>query len=372
MPKILPALASMAALLLAACGGAAAPNPAKSSSPVNVALQVAMNNPVQQPSIAWEWIGSYLGYYSQEGLSVNIVATSGPPDAIQRLGSGNVQVAVPPPGSILTAASQGRDLGLISPFMIRRHDQYQFAVLQGSSLNSAQDVASKPIRIGVTTLADEGVIYAKAVIKEYGGDPTRYQLIPVGDIGQAATELKNHQVDALSLPSAQYTEINGSLNFKLRVLPQTPLGDIVPGNAIWVTSAYLKAHPDVVKRYLIAFTKSLVFFLTNPKAAVEISFHMFPATMPKGQTFAQAVDSTVAQLSGNLPTLELSGLKCAQYGCNEKTAWDAYAYQYLGLSKSALPNTSKFYTNEFIQAANNPATLQAVVTQARKFKDLTS
>lgn len=334
------------------------------AAPKVTTIRVALNSPLFQPGLAFVWLGNYTGYYKQAGVNVQVVPTAGPSDAFQRLVSGAVDVALPPPASVLTAAAQGRDLGLVTPFVLRRHGQYQFAVLPDSPIKSVKDIPGK--KIGVTALDNEGVFFAKYALEVYGHRPSAVQFVPVGNVGQAATELKEGHVDALALPTVQYAQIQGLLGFKIRLIPNPPFESKVIGNAVWVRKQFVQQHPDVVRGFLTGFAKDLAFYVTNPRAALEIHFKMYPQTIPKGKTAKQAVDFYLPFLYANLPTFRIAGTGCPKWGCNEPTAWKLYA-QYLGLDLKKLGDLSRFYTNEFIDAVNNKKALRAVMHQARKY-----
>lgn len=351
------------AIGVAACGsGSSGGSDAKSGG--LAVIKVAQNSPVPQAGLAWLWIGSYLGYYKQEGVKVDIVRTSGPQEAIQQLTSGSVQAAVPPPAPVLNAASEGRDLGLITPYMIRRHGQYSIATLPNSPITSPGQIAGK--KVGVTTLTDEGANLVGAILRSEGKDASDVKLVPVGAVGQAATELKNGQVDALALPGVQYAQIKGLLHLPIRILPGPAFEKKVVGNAIWFQKSWFQSHKQEVEGYLKGQTKALAFFAANPRAALEIHFKMYPQSLPKGQTVQQAIKTFLPQIAANMPTLRVDDTGCPKYGCNEPSAWKFYV-SYLGLDPSKVGNLSRFYTNEMIDAINS-VDLNAVARQAKNFK----
>lgn len=347
---------------LAGCGGASSARPAAAGTKALAVIKAAQNSAIMQPGLAFLYIGSYLGYDKQAGIRVQVVQTQGPADALQRLAAGRVDVALPPPAAILTAAAKGHSLGVITPFMLRRHGEYAFSVLPGSPIRSYRQIPGK--RVGVTNLNNEGVQFTQYTLATLGKPRSDVHLLAVGNTGQAAAELEQHHVDALAIPTVQLAEIMGPLHVKLRVLPNPPFEDQVVGNAVWFNKSFLQSHPKLVQSYLTAFTKSLVFFLTNPRAALEIFFTMFPQAIPNGKTLQQAVDFYLPTLQPNLPTFRPTKT-CPQYGCNEKAAWNLYV-RYLGISPKAVGPVTQYYTNRFIKAVNQ--NLNAVVAQAKSFK----
>lgn len=359
-------LAGLLALGVAACGssddGAGSDGDAKGLEVFNL----AQNSAIMQPGLAFLWLGDYTGYYKQEGLKVNVVQTQGPSDALQRLASGTVDAAFPPPAAVLQAAAEGHDLNVVTPFVLRRHSQYRVAVLPDSPIKTPEGIVGK--KVGVVNLNDEGVNFTRAVLREAGAKPDDVTLIPVGNTGQAATELTKGNVDALVLPGVQYAQIRALKDIKIEILDGPPFVDQVVGNALWVKKDWLAdpQHKDVLRRFLRAFVKEMVFFTTNPKAALQIHFKMYPNTIPPGETAEQAVAENLPQVLINLDTFKVEQTACPKWGCSEEAAWKFYV-TYLGLDPDDVGDVTRFYTNEFIKDINSQD-LEQVAEEAKNFQ----
>jgi hypothetical protein len=107
------------------------------------------------------------------------------------------------------------------------------------------------------------------------------------------------------------------------------------------------------------------FFLANPRAALEVSFKMFPQTLPSGKTVSQAVEDELAALPPNLETLKFDDKPCKKWGCNSEEDWREYI-AYLGIDPAKVGEVSSLYTNEFIDYAND-FDQRAIEDQARSF-----
>jgi NitT/TauT family transport system substrate-binding protein len=354
-------------LVLAGCSQPSnAPAPQASAAKPLTHVRFALGNPIINPGLSYTWIGSYFGWYQNEGIELEIVPTQGTADATQRVAVGQVEFALPPPSVYVTSLANGQDLGLISIYLLRRHGQYSFGVKNESPIRELGDLKGK--RIGVTSLGDEGVTYSKAAARELGFNESDFQLVPVGAAGEAASILQKGDVDALALPGVQYALVE-SLGIKLRHLPNPAFAAHIFGNEIVGKRDYIQQHPDIARGLVRGFAMGQAFFMANPKAALQISFKMFPQTVPSGKTVAQAVEDEVAALPPNIETLKFEDKPCKKWGCNSEEDWKAYV-AYLGIEEGKVGDISKLFTNEFVDYANTFD--QAAVEQQAKTFVLTS
>jgi NitT/TauT family transport system substrate-binding protein len=354
------ALALVAASVCCLLGSAVA-NAKATKYKTLTTINLAINNNALTPGQAFVWVGQYLGYYKQEGINLNVVPTSSPPDAISRLVSGEVQVAIPPAASIIQDTVTGNDLGLEATFLVRPHGQYEFAVPQNSPITSFSQLIGK--KIGVSNLADEGVNFTQYEMSYLHQPRNAATIVPVGQGGAAATELSSGEVDALALPLANFSAI-GSLGIQLRFLVPSWEPQAM-GNMIWMKKSYIAANKSLVQRFIDAYTKSQLFYMTNPKAATEITFKMYPTSLPAGTSEAAAVAQSLPATQAAIPTFKPTGAGvCHQYGCFNASSWSWYL-GYLGYTAHQV-NASTLYTNEFIKQANSQ-NLNAVIKQAKHY-----
>ena len=324
------------------------PVPASGAKPLT-RVRFALANPIINPGLSFVWICSHFGWYQREGIVLEIIRTQGPADATQRVAAGQVEFGLPPPAFYVASAASGQDLGLVSVYLLRRQQQYSFAVLQDSPIKALKDLKGK--KVGVSSLGDEGVTYVKATRRELKLVDSELQMVPVGAAGAATSSLQTGVVDVLALPGVQYALVEG-LGVKLRHLPQPAFAERVFGNEIVTRRDYVAKSPEVVKGLLKGFAMGSAFFVANPKAAIEISFKMFPETVPKGMSLEEAVAGQVAALPPNIATLRFDNKPCKKWGCNSEEDWKAYI-EYLGLDLSKTGDVKRFFTNEFIDYANS-------------------
>ena len=345
-------LALLIALLLiaAACGSDSSSDKTTTALEETrelVPVEMSLNNPILNPIISSLWIGKFFGWYEEEGIALSDpVGAQGVGDSTQRVAARRVDFAPSPPSIILTAAAQGRPLPVVSVYNWRRTGQYQLAVPVGSDITTLADVEGKTI--GVSSLGDEGVFYAKAVLRELGLNTDNPDIISVGAAGQAAEALNQGQVDILALPGAQYALLE-TLGVAVELLPQPEFAASIFGNHIVTHPDFLAESSDIVAGYLRALTKSTLFFIENPEAAIRISYEMYPETIPSGLTVEEAVARSLVTAPAMIATLSFDQKACQQFGCQDQAEWEAYA----AYVNAAVDDVTVFYTNEFIDAAND-------------------
>lgn len=311
-------------------------------------IHMAVNNPILQPGLSFMWLQNHFGWYEEEGIELDVATTQGGADSTQRLIAGQIDVGVPPPSQILRAVAEGQDPGLISVYAFRRHGQYDFVVLPDSDIESIDDLRGR--QVGVSSLGDEGVIFTEATIREKGWGENDIEIIAVGPAGEGYAALEAGNVDALALPAAQYAIIE-ALGNELRFLDPPNFADSIFGNQIVVQRDWAEENADLVRRYLRSWTKGQIFFMENPRAALEIHFELFPETVPSGLTPEEAVERQVATLEASIETMRFDDQECQRWGCNTVEEWEAYI-DYVGVTVEEVGSPEELFTNDYLDLAN--------------------
>jgi NitT/TauT family transport system substrate-binding protein len=162
----------------------------------------------------------------------------------------------------------------------------------------------------------------------------------------------------------QYALID-SLGVIVRHLADPQFAAHIFGNEIVARRDFIQQHPDVARGLVRGFAMGQAFFLANPAAAIEISYKMFPQTLPKGKSVEEAVKDEVTALPANIETLKFDDKPCKKFGCNSEEDWNAYV-GFLGIDASRVGDVQRLFTNEFIDYANG-FDHRAVEEQARGF-----
>ena len=247
------------------------------------------------PGYANMWIGIPLGLYGP-ALAAQAVGTAGITENLQLMLSGRVTMSTGTQDVILAAQSEGRVLPAVIPCVYLRGMIQRVEVLQTSPIQSYPDLKDK--RIGVPTLAVGQVPYIKYAEHSLGVDPDGIRFIAVGNGQPALAALTSGQVDALANTDVDVAGFQ-SVNAPIRVLPQpSTMETAAVGYAFVFARPWYNAHKAEAAALLQGMIKAVVVILENPEAAVRISFHMHPESIPAGIPLDQAVRDAVTANQG--------------------------------------------------------------------------
>ncbi|WP_134323795.1 ABC transporter substrate-binding protein [Cumulibacter soli] len=228
-----------------------------------------------------------MGYWSDEGLSVEPQGTQGATAALQLVLAGQAEISNGGTSSMYQAAVEDPDVRVIS---LQKANQWKIDVPSSSSINQIADLKGK--KIGVQSLSSASYLFGRAAVSASGLDPDAdVEWIAIGVASQAAQAIQEGTVDAYATYSGPNAIVNNFLDDPLVDLP-TPL-DEIPGLAgLATTKDYLESNRDEVVGFLSGFYKGAVFADANPAAALQIHWQAYPEQKPDGD-LQEAIDATV-------------------------------------------------------------------------------
>jgi NitT/TauT family transport system substrate-binding protein len=244
-----------AATTLAAAGLAAA------QTPVKVSLDFKFEGP-SAPFL----VGLDKGYYKAEGLDVTIDPAAGSQESVARVASGAYDIGF---GDINTLIRlRDPNSGPKAVFMVYNRPPFAIVTRKSRGIAKPKDLEGK--KLGAST-ADATFAQWKIFAKANGIDPTK---VEVEDVGVPVREpmLAAGEVDAITgFSFASYVNLKdrGVPVGDIVVLSMADYGVNLYGNAIIVSQKFAAAHPDAVRKFLRAFTKSLKDTVRDPAAAVD-------------------------------------------------------------------------------------------------------
>ncbi|MBN9112043.1 MAG: ABC transporter substrate-binding protein [Pseudonocardia sp.] len=367
--KLLGALAAGSILLLAACGGGSSDSGSGSGgsgAPAKLTFAIASAVIGPKEEVAVYAVAQKMGYFSEEGLTVDTINADGSVAAIQAVASGSGSITASDAGSALAAAQKNVPITTVGGLV--QNWPWKIATKPDSSVKSAADLKGK--KLGVISLASGSAPYARAFVKAAGLDPqTDVELVPVGVGAQAAAALNGGQVDALALYTQAYTviELSGT---KLTYLDNP---DIFTGirSLTWTASTKaFKDNPEVYGKFLRAAYKAMLFSASNPEAAMRIGYQVFP------QILGGADPST--RLANDTETLK-TWIKTATPATGDPSSWKDWgaisdpewaktqAYTQQAGQITAPIELSKIWDPSQLQTANQFDSA-AVIKQAAEYK----
>lgn len=223
------------------------------------------------------------GYFEEEGIEVTVEPVDGSGATIQQLSAGQAQVAVPSPGPFMQAVARGEDLR--SVYTLYQSNVFSVQVPADSEVQSLADLEGKTV--GVGALDGGETPFVKAALKEAAGlEEGDYELLAIGDGGQAAVALNRGDVDAYA---------SAFVDVAIMKLRGVELRNILPEefqnffDTVFVfKSDFVEENANVIEGFGRAIAKGTVWGLDNAAGVVEITSKFFPEEA-EDKAFTQAL-----------------------------------------------------------------------------------
>jgi ABC-type nitrate/sulfonate/bicarbonate transport system substrate-binding protein len=261
---IAPAL--LLAVLLAGCA-AAQPTPTPQPTKAILSLDWVPNTNHTGFYVALE-----KGWYTEEGIDLEIQIPSDPAAALKQVAYGNTEFGVSFQEEVTIARSN--DIPVVSLAAIIQHNTSAFASLAEKDIERAKDVEGK--RYGSYGLPIERPILGQLMACD-GGDIDRVEFIDVGF--DAFPALIGRRVDLAWIFMAWDGVQAQIMGVDLNTLPLH--GSCVPDYytpVIISGETTIADKPDLVRRFVAATVRGYEYAITHPDEAVEILLRASPET----------------------------------------------------------------------------------------------
>ena len=220
--------------------------PAWAADPVRVGLAAVY------PPYGITYAAQELGYYKDADLDVQITSFSSGPVAQEALAAGAIDlITISPPGAAV-AIAKGVAERIVAPTGDLTPEGWMLAVPANSPIKTLADLDGKTV--GISSKASTTDFLALWAARHAN---IRFRTIPLGTPG-VLPALKGRQVDAAvlwplvsyhAIIDGEYRSIADFGKLMEPVLPDT-----------WgAAMAMVKDHPDVIKRWLAANSKAIVY-----------------------------------------------------------------------------------------------------------------
>jgi NitT/TauT family transport system substrate-binding protein len=212
-------------------------------------------------------LGIAKGFFSEQGMDVEVVNTTGGAAAVPGVVSGQFAFAFGNVTSLIVAKSQNLPLKAVaegnSSTGQNGKDFGGVVVPKDSPITSAKDLAGK--QVAVNNLKNIGDTTVRASVRKAGGDPAgvRFLEMPFPDMPAAVA---NHRVDAAWIVEPFFTvaKNQGAKLIASNFVDAAP--DLTV--AVYFTSEkVISEKPDLVKRFTAAIEKSLQYATDHPDEA---------------------------------------------------------------------------------------------------------
>lgn len=310
-------------------------------------------------------VPKFLGYWEEEGLDVNVEGVAGSNVAMPMILTGLLDFAFPGTPSYLATVAQNREVSAY--YCMYPHNQFRIAVQESSPITRLADL--KGTRIGVPDLASASVIYARSALRSIGlNDEKDVEFLPLGNQAvSVANGLLRNQVQAFV---GFDNNIGGleALSIRMRVIKSDFDAKLGCGMVISAKRSRVENQRRIAVGIARGIARATLFALTNPVAAVQIHWKVYPETKPTAIAESEALQRGVMELKARLETMRVDDTPRKLWGYVPEDTFQFYQqflYSYQQI-KQILPFKEAF--NDSLIADINRWDQTAIVRQAREYK----
>jgi NitT/TauT family transport system substrate-binding protein len=311
-----------------------------------------------------------LGYFAAEGVDLEYVNMSSITQAMMSIATKQADTGSLAPALFLPAIAKEPGLGLIAAYNWLPRNANIVVVNASSPIKTVQDTVGK--RIGIRNQGDGGIVQLQLMYNELGLPTANIDFVPVGDVGVAATALKENRVDAY----VTFDTVGGrmeALGFPIRYLPLPPRYARLGSGWFGFRKSDVKENRKQVAAFCRAAAKSTLFAYTNLAQAISLHWALYPDSKPKTKTEDEArkeIETILSQRRNNW--IRWPDDKDQRFGASTAEEWKAIIdITAKSTNNPQLPqqigDVANVFTNELVDEINQ-FDRAAVIQQAREFK----
>jgi NitT/TauT family transport system substrate-binding protein len=307
---------------------------------------------------------AYLGFWKEEGLTVEVNTTPGTAAALQLVIGKQADMAVGNAFASMSPRQKGAKV--TSYYTSLRGDIFGVALPEGSGLQKLADLKGKVV--GVSSFASGGYPYVRALLAaeglEVGKDVT---LAEIGVGGRAAAALRANQVQALSLWDEMYVRMqHAGIGFS-KIVTDPRAQALFVSNLV-VNDSDVDSRRDILIGVARGIAKAQLFVETNPEAAVRIHWKVYPQSAPREGITDEAIKREIEVLAVRRRMQSKDALGTGRYGDIpfENIAKVQDYFLETGQIEKKL-DVREYYTNDLIDSINRFDNA-AIVARARAFQ----
>jgi NitT/TauT family transport system substrate-binding protein len=209
------------------------------------------------------------GFFKEHGLDVELIAGGSGASIAAAVAGGAMDVGSGNTASIATAHENGIPFVLIAPSGAWNSKTPTGALLvsRASPIASPTDLAGKVI--GVTIVRGISEVAVRSLIDKSGGhsDTAKFIELPYSAMGAA---LAGGRVDAVSVEEPAFSSIMSSGDVRSIGAPNGAIASSWIEGGYFVTLAFARAHPDIVRRFGDAMAETAIWANKNPSLSAKI------------------------------------------------------------------------------------------------------
>src|SRR5437868_3680856 len=205
------------------------------------------------------------GYYSAEGLDVQLSEGNGAQNVLKALAAGNEKFGYGPAVAAARAVSQGLPVKVVA--LYQTNAPMAVIAFPDTPLKGPKDIERKRLAISVGETFGDMI---RPFTRINNIDLSKVQLIQM-DASARTSQFLTRKVDVMSVYlSNELPQIEKRAGVKFNVIKVTDFGLKVLGSSMYVSNEFAEQNPETVKKLLRATAKGYRDAMANPMVAARI------------------------------------------------------------------------------------------------------
>jgi len=220
------------------------------------------------------YTGVQQGFFADEGIEVSIASGRGSTDAITKIATGQADIGSADIGALMAARAQD-SVPVSAVYMIFNQGPHAFFSLSDSGINSFSDIAGKKVATSPFTSSNA---FLPLVLKanDMPADAVTLTKSDPGALGPMLVTGNTDAIIAWVTNIALFKQQAASAGKDINVIRWSDAGLSLYSSAVVASDKFLSERPDVAKRFMRAFDKSLRFTNEHPEKAAADLHTMVP------------------------------------------------------------------------------------------------
>ncbi|MGE3247436.1 MAG: ABC transporter substrate-binding protein [Beijerinckiaceae bacterium] len=219
------------------------------------------------------------GFCKEAGLDVTIASGRGSTEAITKIATGSSDIGSAGIEALMAARAKEK-VPVKAVMSIFNKGPHAFFTVKGNGIEKIADVKGKKIATSPFTASN---VFLPLVLADMGMSEKDIKLTKA-DPGALGPMLMTGSTDAIiawMTDVARYTNQANAAGKQIMVFPWSTQGLNLYSASLVASEKFLKERPEVARRFITAFRKSMEYVKNNPAGAVEAVVKRVPELTPK-------------------------------------------------------------------------------------------
>jgi NitT/TauT family transport system substrate-binding protein len=225
------------------------------------------------PSGAPFWIAQDIRLFEREGLKTQLVYINAAPRVMAAILAGEVQIALSGVSPLVSTYAQGADPVAIAGAV----NQINVSIIGRPEISAPSELRGK--RVGITRFGGLTDFSAQYALKKWGLQPMKdVAIIQFGDASVLMNALASNAVQAATLqPPSTILALQRGYR---ELLDLSKSGLEYQNTVVLTTRSFLKKSPELVRRFLRAYSAALAVFHTQREISLQVMARYLKGTDP--------------------------------------------------------------------------------------------